>query len=304
MNNFSTPFFRFNPMSNDVNQDFLSIHSDMESFMPFYFTFAQVALNLSKIVFPDEYKQLDSDFNEKLLFYRGRSAIIEDGETGYRITDFNTVDGAYNMFNEPTAIQPVDNFRRGQKTFPIKRKGEFVIIESNAFWYPVNYTVYSFTRQIAKIYESASHNISQQKFPIILQGTKEQKLTMQNLIGKIEKDYDYIFLDKDFNINDITKLLIDAKFITKELLDTADRYKSQLFELLGVQNVGVIKQSGIGEEEIESNNILTNIIGGSVIDKKKEACDKIYNTFGIECFVEVNENLRGQPFSESGDFTE
>lgn len=284
------PAFRFN-FSNSTNEDIEALNKDFYSFSPFYFSFSSLAMNISKIIFPKEMQQLNSELLEKILFYRGRAALIRDPDKGYFITDFTTISGAFNWFNYPTKIQPIDIFSNRNLSFPILNDNDFIIIEANDFWYPAGVTVWGFAKNMARAYESAQNNVIQQKFPIIFQGTNGQKLTFQQLMAKIQKDYNYIFCDKELNLGDITKIQIDAKFISKELLDLVDRYKAQLLELLGVQNVGVVKQSGISDEEVNANNNLTNLFGSIALDKKRQAIDEIEEKFQISCDLWINPEI-------------
>lgn len=292
MRDFFNPAFHFS-MQNSLpdfshidDENFNAFQKDFLTFAPFYFNYANLAMNISKIIFPKEYKQLKSDLLEKIIYYKGRAAFIRDKTNGFMITDFVPVSNSFNWFNKPVQIRPVNIFSTNSQTFPILNEEDFVIIEANDFWYPTGITVWSFSNAIAQAYESAYNNTKRQKFPIVFQGTKNQKLTMQQLAGNIQKDFEYIFLDKELNLDDITVLDVSGKFLSKEILDVVDRYKSQLLELLGVKNVGVVKQSGISDVEINSNNELTTLFSDIAIQKKEEACAEIKEKFGINCYVQ------------------
>ena len=90
------------------------------------------------------------------------------------------------------------------------------------------------------------------------------------------------------SVDDITKLMIDAKFISKELLDLFERRKSMLLENLGISNIGVLKQSGISNDEINSNNVLTDMASDLVINCKRNAIKELKNKFDIDATLWIN----------------
>ena len=272
--------------SSDFNNDLLSLSNDFLDFIPIYTLYTNIALNISKVIFPQENTQLNSDFNEKLLFYKGKSAIVKDKSKGYILCDFSTINSHFNMFGEPTKINAFDVYTGeniGQYT-----EDDFVIIKNNPLMIPTNLTILKASIDLTEIMQASIENVKQQKFPVVFQGTQQQKLTFEKLIENLEKKYPYIFLDKEINVDDITKLMIDAKFISKELLDLFERRKSMLMESLGVANVGVMKQSGISDDEINSNNILTDMAADLSISCKKNAIKELKDKFNLSATLWVN----------------
>ena len=272
--------------SSDFNNDLLSLSNDFLDFIPIYTLYTNIALNISKVIFPKENTQLNSDFNEKLLFYKGKSAIVKDKSKGYILCDFSTINSHFNMFGEPTKINAFDVYTGeniGQYT-----EDDFVIIKNNPLMVPTNLTVLKAAIDLTEIMQASVENVKQQKFPVVFQGTNQQKLTFEKLIENLEKKYPYIFLDKEINVDDITKLMIDAKFISKELLDLFERRKSMLMESLGVANVGVMKQSGVSNDEVNSNNILTDMSADLSISCKKNAIKELKDKFNLSASLWVN----------------
>lgn len=272
--------------SSDFNNDLLSLSNDFLDFIPIYALYTNIALNISKVIFPQENTQLNSDFNEKLLFYKGKSAIVKDKSKGYILCDFSTINSHFNMFGEPTKISAFDVYTGeniGQYT-----EDDFVIIKNNPLMVPTNLTVLKAAIDLTEIMQATNENVKQQKFPVVFQGTNQQKLTFEKLIEDLEKKYPYIFLDKEINVDDITKLMIDAKFISKELLDLFERRKAMLMESLGVANVGVMKQSGVSDDEINSNNILTDMSADLSITCKKNAIKELKDKFNLSATLWVN----------------
>ena len=272
--------------SSDFNNDLISLNNDFLDFVPIYTLYTNIALNISKIIFPMENTQLDSEFNEKLLFYKGKSAVVKDNSKGFILCDFSTINSHFNMFGEPTKINAFDVYTGeniGQYT-----EDDFVIIKNNPLMIPSNITVLKASIDLCEIMQATIENVKQQKFPVVFQGTNQQKLTFEKLIENLEKKYPYIFLDKEINVDDITKLMIDAKFISKELLDLFERRKSMLLENLGISNIGVLKQSGISNDEINSNNVLTDMASDLAINCKRNAIKELKNKFDIDATLWIN----------------
>lgn len=264
-------------------------------FVPTYANFTNLCLNFFEWELPVENEQLNSDFIERLLYYKGRCAIINDSTRGLMVVDFTNIGGWSNIFGYPTKIQARDIFDYNKVIGEYESK-DFVIITNNKMWYPTNITVLKYSVDISNILDSINLNVESQKFPVILQASDEkQKLTVEKLTDKIETGERYIFAKGDFNPNSqLTSLDINAPFISDRLQDLKNKKVNDLLTDLGINNENVDKASGITSDEVNANNGLVKLNFDAMLIPRQEACDEIKRKFNINVWCDVKDfNTRG-----------
>lgn len=262
----------------------------LDNFIPIYSQYANLCLNFFEWELPVENEQLNSDFIERLLFYKGRCAIINDKSRGLMVVDFVNIGGWSNIFGYPTKIQARDIFDYN-KVIGEYESDDFVIITNNKLWYPTNITVLKYTIDISNILDSINLNVESQKFPVILQAADEkQKLTVEQLADKIELGERYIFTKSEFNPEAQLKSLdINAPFIADRLNDLQNKKTAELLTALGINNENVSKASGITADEVNANNGLVKLNFDAMLIPRQEACNEIKKKFNINTWCDVKD---------------
>ena len=280
-------------MSKNRALDIYTSRKDILTFLTFYPELTNIALDRFYWHFPMEYEQLNSDYLERLLHFRGRACLINDKTKGYLIADFIIVDNSYNMMYEPQIIRAIDVVT-GKDIGTYTNNGvnkEFVIIPNNELWVPSDIGIIGFVDDIVNGYNAIDNNNNQQKFPITFQGTKDQKADMEAVFKKLDSDDPYVFVNKEFNLDGITKLDISAPYMVKEIYDYIDRKKADAMTYLGVNNGNTFKQSGVTVEEVNGNNDLVSKIADSYIIPRQKALQKIVTTFPELADIELETNI-------------
>lgn len=266
------------------------LFDSLGNFIPVYAQYSNLCLNFFDWELPLENEQLNADFIERLLFYKGRCAIVNDSERGLMVCDFTVVNGMSNIFGYPTQIQALDIFDYN-KVIGVYDSPDFVIITNNKMWYPTNITVLKYSVDISNILDSINLNVEAQKFPVILQSPDDKaKLTMEQYADKIETGERYIFSKYDFDAkNAITSLNINAPFISDRLQDLAEKKTTELLTAIGVNNQNITKESGVTTDEVNSNNTLVKLNFDSMLIPRQEACDEIKRKFNINVWCDVKD---------------
>lgn len=282
-----SPFLK---MSKNHALKWEELFDSLGNFIPVYAQYSNLCLNFFDWELPVENEQLNADFIERLLFYKGRCAIINDSERGLMVCDFTVVNGMSNIFGYPTQIQARDIFDYN-KVIGTFDSNNFVIITNNKMWYPTNITVLKYAIDISNILDSINLNVEAQKFPVILQSPDEKaKLTMEQYAEKIETGERYIFSKYDFDAkNAITSLNINAPFISDRLQDLAEKKTAELLTALGINNQNVNKESGVTTDEVNSNNTLVKLNFDAMLIPRQEACDEIKRKFNINVWCDVKD---------------
>ena len=284
---FCAPFLE---MSKNHALKWEDLFNSMDNFIPFYVQFANLCLNFFEWELPVENEQLNADFIERLLFYKGRCAIINDAKKGIMVCDFNVVNGMSNIFGYPTQIQALDIFDYN-KVIGTYDSDRFVIITNNKMWYPTNITVLKYSLDISNILDAINLNVESQKMPVVLQSPDDKaKLTMEQIADKIETGQRYIFSKADFDMkNAVTALEINAPFISDRLQDLQQKKTAELLTALGINNQNVNKESGITTDEVNSNNTLVKLNFDSMLIPRQEACDELKRKFNINVWCDVKD---------------
>lgn len=266
------------------------LFTSLNNFIPTYAQFSNLCLNFFDWELPVDNEQLNADFIERLLFYKGRCAIINDKSKGLMVCDFNTIGGNYNIFGYPMKIQALDIFNYNKVIGEYDYK-DFVIITNNKLWYPTNITVFKYSLDISNILDAINLNVESQKYPIILQSPDDKdKLSIEQLADKIDTGERYIFAKSGFNIQEAIKTLdISAPFISDRLQDLQQRKTAELLTALGINNENVNKESGITADEVNANNTLVKLNFDSMLIPRQEACDEIKKKFNIDVWVDVKD---------------
>lgn len=293
---------QFLKMSKNQALHWEELITSLGNFIPYYAQYSNLCLNFFDWELPLDNEQLNGDFIERLLFYKGRCAVINDKDKGLIVCDFRTVDGQSNIFGYPTKIQALDIFDYN-KVIGDYESDNFVIIPNNKLWYPTNITVLKYAIDISNILDAINLNVESQKLPVILQSPDDKaKLSMEQIAEKIETGERYIFAKSDFNIqNAVQSLNISAPFIADRLQDLQQRKIAELLTAIGINNENVNKESGITADEVNSNNTLVKLNFDSMLIPRQEACDEIKRKFNINTWCDVKDfNTNGLYDMEGG----
>lgn len=260
------------------------------NFVPVYVQYSNLCLNFFEWELPVENQQLNSDFIERLLFYKGRCAIINDKTRGLMVVDFQNIGGWSNIFGYPTKIQARDIFDYN-KVIGEYENDNFVVITNNKMWYPTNITVLKYSIDISDMLDAINLNVESQKSPIILQAADEkQKLTIEQIADKIEIGERYIFAKSDFRPeSQISSLNIAAPYVADRLNDLQQKKTAELLTALGINNENINKQSGITPDEVNANNGLIKLNFDTMLIPRQEACDELKRKFNIDVWCDVKD---------------
>ena len=281
---------QFLTMSKNQSLHWEDLITSLGNFAPYYAQYTNLCLNFFEWELPVDNEQLNGDFIERLLFYKGRCAVVNDKSKGLIVCDFRTVDGQSNIFGYPTKIQALDIFDYN-KVIGEYESDNFVIIPNNKLWYPTNITVLKYAIDISNIADAMNLNVESQKLPIILQSPDDKaKLSMEQIADKIETGERYIFAKSDFNIqNAVQSLNINAPFIADRLQDLQQRKIAELLTAIGINNQNINKESGVTTDEVNSNNTLIKLNFDSMLIPRQEACNEIKKKFNINTWCDVKD---------------
>lgn len=294
------PYHNIIDISRNNFENLADISDEKIQFLIYYMTFCNVALSAHKWQIPDNYEQLNADFIERLLLYKGRAAVINDKNKGLMVADFTVNKANINFLGFPKEITATDIYNNNE-VIGNYAADNFVIIRNNAMMLPTNYICMKFAAQIVQLLQAMDVNTANQKFPLVFQGTKEQKTTLEAAAKNIDNNFQYIFCDKELNIEDIKLLNVAPPFIAEKIYDIVDRKKNELLTLIGINNVNINKQSGVSDTEVISNNDIVSRIAYTYFSERQKACADIKHKFNVDISVDVVDTTENKVDVFGGD---
>lgn len=266
---------------------------DDVNFGRLFFLLSNLALN--RFTWNNLPSGLEGRHIEKALFEHGQCAFYDDNELGYIcLPCVNTQD--VNVYNEPTSVVVTGTgYSKSVNVVDIVR------IMNNDTCIPTMFHVHYYTSKIWQIDKAMNKNLNQQKRPYIIATTKENELTMRNIMKDIKDDVEEIYADNKLanggNVGvDVLKTGVPY------LIDKYQQHKNDLWceflTIMGLNNSNAnnSKKERLIVDEVNVNN--GEILMHLDIDYKNrlKACEEINKRYGLN--ISVSKNI----FTLSKDF--
>lgn len=230
---------------------------------------------------------MESRHIERALFEHGQCAFYDDDT--YGVICLPCVNSQeLNVYGEPTSV--VVNGIGYSKNLNVN---EIVRIINNDSCLPTIFHVTYYTRKIYEIDKAMAKNLRQQKRPFIVATTKENELTMKNIMKDIQDDVEEIYVDNKLaNGGDVGAHVL--KTGVPYLIDNFQQHKNDLWceflTIMGLNNSNANnnKKERLLVDEVNVNNgeILMNL--DIDFKNRQKACEEINKRYGLNIIVEKN----------------
>lgn len=264
-----------------------------------FYEFTNLALNRFK--WENLPQGLESRHIEKALFEYGQCAFVDDPELGILCLGCSNTN-AYNPYGDPTHV--VLHGVGYSKNFALS---EVERILNNDTLLPTKFHVEYYTNKIYEIDKAIHKNLKQQKRPYVVATTKDNQLTMKNIMKQIKEDEEEIYVDDRLaNGGKVSVEVLNTN--APYLIDKYQQHKNDLMceflTLMGLNNSNANnnKKERLLVDEVNVNNgeILMNLD----VDFKNrlEACERINKRFGLNILVKKNIfDISNEFLSEEGE---
>lgn len=258
-----------------------------------FYEFTNLALNRFK--WENLPQGLESRHIEKALFEYGQCAFVDDPELGILCLGCSNTNG-YNPYGDPTHV--VLHGVGYSKNFALS---EVERILNNDTLLPTKFHVEYYTNKIYEIDKAIYKNLKQQKRPFIVATTKDNQLTMKNIMKQVKEDEEEIYVDSRLENGGqvgINVLQTNAPYLIDKYQQHKNDLMCEFLTLMGLNNSNANnnKKERLLVDEVNVNNgeILMNLD----VDYKNrlEACKRINERFGLN--ISVKKNI----FDISNDF--
>lgn len=127
-------------------------------------------------------------------------------------------------------------------------------------------------------------NIKQQKFPYFINGSREQKLSLQKMFEKVEDGEPYIYGNKQIGIDSIEVLKLETPYIVDKLNHYKYELEREILTFFGLNN-NYEKKERLLVDEVNSNNDFISRNVDIMYKNRLLACEEINKKFGLNIEV-------------------
>lgn len=238
-----------------------------------------------------EWKNLPNNipprFIENQLFYYGTLAFFKHPTYNYMVTRCNP-SSKVNFYGDPTEVtcNAINGFNYRVKTT------DCVIINNNADNIPTMSFVNDTCKRLADITRIIDVNIFQQKMPKIIKCEESQKLTIKNLLMKVEGNEPYILGSKGLDLEGIEIFDTSSPYIADNLFDLKDKIWIELLTMLGINNANTSKRERLVSDEVNANNQYLSLESETMLYYRQQACEQINSMFGLNVQCELRKKIK------------
>ena len=250
-----------------------------------FFLLTNLALN--RFTWHNLPEGMESRHIERALFEYGQCAFYDDDDFGKLcLPCVNSQE--LNVYGEPTSV--VVNGIGYSKNL---NTNKVVRIINNDSCLPTIFHVTYYARKIYEIDKAMAKNLQQQKRPFIVATTKENELTMRNIMKDIQDDVGEIYVDNKLaNGGDVGAHVLQTG--VPYLIDNFQQHKNDLWceflTIMGLNNSNANnnKKERLLVDEVNVNNgeILMNL--DIDFKNRQKACEEINKRYDLKIRVEKN----------------
>ena len=229
----------------------------------------------------------------------------------------DTIDERYlelTLFNNGSAVFFVDDVM-GFLALPVAWQNRFTVYEQ-----PVNYRAYAingynknlnvddsviiwnnqlhtnnvvdimnYAKRIYNLERIIDVNADAQKTPVIVQGSKEQALTLKNLYKEYDGNARVIFGYDSLDIDALKVLKTDAPYVADKIYELKTQIWNEALTFLGIPNLTLQKKERVITDEVTRSMGGTFASRYAVLDSRRQAIDKINRMFDLNITIDFKE---------------
>ena len=254
--------------------------------------FEIIALNLFE--WTNLPKTIEERYIEKALYDKGLVCLIDDENFGEIVVGCNYSQNM-NIWGEPTEV--ITTGYNYVKTFNIENtinttyirdiKDNETIIDSaivcqnNDLALSTRKILEYYVNKLVEVELSTFTNVYLQKFPFLINTTKDNEMTMKTLISKVDKGEPYIMYNK--KIADLSNAVdvfnLNVPFVADKLMQYRFETEREIYTLFGFNN-NFEKKERLLTDEVNSNNDFINCNIDSMYKKRKQFAELMNKKYG------------------------
>ena len=220
---------------------------------------------------------------ESYLFHHGKAIFFKDPSMSFMCLE------AHNGRGMNVNGDPLRYIATGFNYHKEYNADDCVIIENNLHRLPSVDFVYFYVNKLTEAERTMDVNVKAVKTPFIIACDDKDVLSFKRIFQQIDGNIPAIFADKSLNLDALTVLKTDAKFMGNDLMDYKKSVENELLTFLGFDNLAVDKKERVNLSEANSNNQITKSFAQLQLEARERACEEINTMYGLNVSVKRRE---------------
>lgn len=220
--------------------------------------------------------------NESLYFY-GQAAFFEDENMGFMALPC-ALAGKYNAYYDPIKVEAFSfNYRK------MLEKDEFVFIRNNPTRTPTAWPVFEYTKRMSDLLRTMDVLCKKLKQPYLLTCEEKERITFENALKKVADNEWFVLGSKDFGFNKENIHVLDLKVnpYFEDIWYAYHSIENILYTSLGIESKGEDKKERLLVDEVNANNMVTEMSVYTTLKELEHACDQINEKYGLNVSVHM-----------------
>ncbi len=259
---------------------------------------------------------IEERYIEKALFDKGLVCLVDDENFGQIVVGCNYSQNM-NIWGEPTEVITsgfnyiksfnIENtlnttYTRDNDDSEIKTA---IVCQNNDLYISTREILEYYVNKLVEVELSTFTNVYLQKFPFLINTTKDNEMTMKTLISKVDKGEPYIMYNK--KIADLTTAVdvfnLNVPFVADKLLQYRFETEREIYTLFGFNN-NFEKKERLLTDEINVNNDFINCNIDSMYKKRKQFAELMNAKYGWNVQVKKRYEIKEECNKEEKEVSE
>ena len=274
-----------------------NISYNYDTFMNMYRRMAKIVLSM--FTYENLPDSMDQRFLEQSLFEDGQASVLYDTDKKLVINTRCADNGEINIYNLPTRINCFSvNFRTDRIVYngiiedTLNKETQAVLMLNDEERLPSWVYVFEYAERLADAQKTIDINVRAQRTPILILGSKKQKMSLENMYAQYDGYKPVIMGDEDYLSQDSIKAVnTGAPYVADKIQNLKKEIWNEFLGTFGINNINVEKKERLISAESDSNNEVTNYALKSYFDARKRAVKQINELFGTNIEVKINADL-------------
>lgn len=267
-----------------INQVDESLELNQKTYQ-YYFNYLY-GLTVNSIIWEDLPTTVNKRFLECTLSEKGYALFFNDKILGY-LGLTCTIGGKLDVYRIPIE-------RKAYATNGYHKECDnenSVLIFNNYQHTPDIWVIDLYARKLAIAERTIDVNLSQQKFPYILQASPQQYLSLRNFFLKMDGFCNAINVGKNFDIDSIKNLNLNVPFVSDKVETVKHHIMNDFLTWLGAENSNQDKKERLVSSEIGANYGNVELSRNVRLNSRLDACEQINEMFGLNVSCRFNSDL-------------
>ena len=264
-----------------------------------YYYYRLMDLAISQFEWSNLPDSVDERFLEKTLFLYGNAVYFNDEVIGDLALQC-TLSGEFDVYGIPKRRRAyaINGYQR-----QLNHKNS-VLIYNNQLHINTEPVIWHFATRLWDLDRTIDINAKAQKTPILLKGSEQQQISLQNIYEQYDGNKPVIYGDNNMTMEPIQVLKTDAPFVADKVQELRNQIWNEAISFLGISNVAYQKKERMVSDEVMRQMGGTIASRNSRLEARRQAAEKINKMFGRDIEVNFRENSENSELEPWGDYNE